>query len=1076
MIEIESWVPKLVDAVVRTLQQRVQKPRATYRVQFNPQNLTFREAAALVPYLDELGVSHLYASPYRKARSGSPHGYAIVDYNSLNPELGTPEDYRAMVQGLREHKMGHILDIVPNHMSIEPGENRWWNDVLENGPSSPFASCFDVDWHPVKEELENKILLPMLGGPYGEVLEAGHLCVRYERGAFRLQVYDKTLPLDPKTWTDLLAHRREALRLSLPPESAELRELESVVTALEHLPDRSDTRPEQVAERQREKEVIKDRLARLSAASAEVTAFLERNLREFNGTPGEPHSFDRLDRLLDAQVYRLSDWRTAADEINYRRFFDINELAAVCMETEGVFEASHRLVFELLVRGDLDGLRIDHVDGLYNPAEYLWRLQWGYLRALGRELHERLGQDQAQGDPCQAATDSPSGQAPWQTVEPLVLRALWPEIGGPDPAQLFPTLAFPAEPGEAGEAAASADAAAGREVAPAVRPPLYIVVEKILGPSEPLPTDWPVAGTTGYDFLNYLGGALVSRPGLKQLRSNYRSFVKERLEFQEAAYEGKMLILRVAMSSELQMLAHRLNRISERHRRFRDLTLNNLRVALREILASFPIYRTYISQGGISERDRRFVQWAVALAKRANPARSAAAFDFIRDVLLLEQPPGLDEAGRRERELFVGRFQQVTSPVMAKGVEDTAFYRYLPLTSLNEVGADLAKPPAAAECFHRENALRRARYPQSLLATTTHDTKRSEDVRARISVLSEIPQVWRAAVNRWKRFNRRHRADLDGRPAPVRNDEYLLYQTLVGVWPVTPPDQHELQELRERLLRYMEKATREAKSRTSWINPDAAYEAGLRQFVTKVLEDHPKNRFLPDFGAFHEQILDFGLYSALSQVTLKLMSPGIPDIYQGQELWDFSLVDPDNRRPVNFACRRELLAELREATATREGQAALVRRLGLAPRDPCLKLYVTWRLLEFRRTHRELFDGGEYVPLSAHGTAAEHVCAFAWRTPAGQERGPQTAVVVVPRLLAQLMHPATQSGIRPAPLGAAVWHDTRLDVSGLHSTEAVNVLTGQRCGWNRSGLLVGDALADFPVAVLRGQQGRAPGS
>lgn len=1065
MSELATCVEHLVDGVLRTLAERRQRPRATYRLQFRPDDVTFRAAAALVPYLADLGISHLYASPYRKARSGNPHGYAIVDYDNLNPELGTPEDHRAMVDALHAHGLGHILDIVPNHMSIEPGENQWWTDVLENGPGSPFSPCFDIDWQPVKEELANKVLLPMLGDQYGEVLESGHLRVDYQQREFRLRVYEKTLPLDPKTFTQLLTHRLDELRQRLPQDSPDLRELESIVTALEHLPDRNETQPDRVAERRREKEVVKERLARLTATSADMAAFVERNVLEFNGTPGDPASFDRLERLLDAQVYRLADWRTAADEINYRRFFDINELAAVCMESEPVFDASHRLVFDLLVRGDLEGLRIDHVDGLLNPTEFLWRLQWGYVRTLGRAIYERFLSAGADADVARGTTGSRNGDNSWAVIEAVFLRALWRRIGGLDPARVFPSLTFPPllEPTEAGYAQlqTAAEAKAPREL------PLHIVVEKILDPVEPLPAEWPVAGTTGYDFLNQLGGLFVSRPGLKQLRSNYRRFVGQRLEFEEAAYQGKVTILRVAMSSELQMLAHRLNRISERHRRFRDLTFNTLRVALREILAHFPIYRTYIGQGTIAERDRRFVQWAVALAKRSNPVRSAVAFDFIRGVLLLEQPPELDEAGRRERELFVGRFQQVTSPVMAKGVEDTAFYRCFPLTSLNEVGADPAKPPAALECFHRENVFRRTQYPFSLLATSTHDTKRSEDVRARISVLSEIPQAWRAAVNRWSRMNRRHRTDLDAVPAPSRNDEYLFYQTLVGLWPLTPPDANVRRDLTQRLQCYMEKATREAKLHTSWINPDPGYDGAVRQFVAAVLEDHPKNRFLPDFQAFHEQVVDWGLYTALAQAALKLASPGVPDIYQGQELWDFSLVDPDNRRPVDFARPRNALAQLQHRVA--EGSQArllLARELAQTPRDPRLKLYVTWQMLQFRRRYGEFFDAAEYVPVTVDGPQKEHVCSFVWRMAPADGQPGRFALVVVPRLIAQLLQTAGVESTSGGPVGGSVWQSTRLVLDELGISGGTELLTGRPLAWTGGQLAVAELLSEFPAALL----------
>ena len=1028
MSSLSLWVDWLADVIGRTIEDRCCHPTATYRVQFRPGQLTFRDAAAIVPYLDELGISHLYASPYLKARSGSAHGYAIVDYGHLNPELGNEDDYRAMVEALHGRGMGQILDTVANHMSATPAENLWWNDVLENGPSSPRAAYFDIDWRPVKEELRNRILLPILGNQYGDVLESGELRLEYREGAFFLRYGESLLPLDPRTYRHILAHGIEMLKESLPADSEDLRELESVVTALEHLPKRTDTEPDSVAERQREKEVIKDRLRRLVERAAPIAEFIHRNVEELNGAPDDPHGYDRLDKLLDAQVYRLSHWKAAADEINYRRFFDINELAAVCVEEPDVFEESHRLVFDLLARGDVDGLRIDHIDGLYDPPEYLRRLQEGYLRTLGRSVYERASA--TTGEPPAGA---PNGPPPvWAEVEPALLKRM---------AAMIDTNR--------------------------VRLPLYVVVEKILGAEEVLPKSWLLSGATGYGFLNSVNRLLVDPSGLAELVKLYGRFINRRLDFREVAHQAKLLILRTSMASDLQLLAHRLNRISERHRRSRDFTLNTLRVALREIFACFPVYRTYIQQGDVSEHDRSVLYRAAAQAKRRNPATDAAVFDFIRDVLLLERPPDMNEAGRQERELFVGRFQQVTSPVMAKGVEDTAFYRYFPLASLNEVGGDPAEGATTVEEFHRHNAQRQDLWPRALICTTTHDAKRSEDVRARINVLSEIPRMWRTAVNRWSRLNRRRRHEVDGRPAPSRNDEYLFYQTLVGIWPLTPPDDASLQELAGRVRAYMEKATREAKVHTSWISPDAEYDAAVRHFVTATLDNHSRNRFLVECTRFHEQVVNWGLYGALSQTLLKLTSPGVPDVYQGQEFWDFSLVDPDNRRPVDFQHRRAVLSAIQHDVA--QGDASLlglVQYLGRTPSDMRTKLFVTWQTLEFRRRNAELFQQGDYIPLEAAGSRAEHVCAFVRRLPPLDAPDRPTAVVIVPRWLARLTPLPPDSITPPPPLGKAVWGDTHLDVRPWMSAPLKNLFTGQVYSPDESPLDLWNVLADFPVALL----------
>ena len=597
--------------------------------------------------------------------------------------------------------------------------------------------------------------------------------------------------------------------------------------------------------------------------------------------------------------------------------------------------------------------------------------------------------------------------------------------------------------------------------------PLYVVVEKILGPEEPLPQQWLVAGTTGYDFLNSMNGLFVDRIGLRELVKLYDRFIDQRPNYDEVAHQSKLLILRTAMSSDLQLLAHRLNRISERHRRSRDFTLNTLRIALREILTCFPVYRTYIREGDVSERDRQFVNRAAAQAKRRNPATDSAVFDFIRDVLLLQSPPGLDEAGRHERALFVGRFQQVTSPVMAKGIEDTAFYRYFPLASLNEVGGDPARGVTTIEEFHAQNLARQTQWPRSLISTTTHDTKRSEDVRARLNVLSEIPHLWRKAVNRWARLNRRHLREVNGQPAPSRNDEYLFYQSLTGIWPLAEPEGEALGQLTERMQVYMEKATREAKLQTSWVNPVAEYDAAVREFVAAALSGRGKNRFLSEFRRFHKQIVNWGLFTALSQTLLKLTSPGVPDIYQGQELWDFSLVDPDNRRPVDFAHRKEMLAKLRESLSADDGSLlALARRLVENPRDPQLKLFVTWRILQLRRQYAELFQNGKYIPLEVQGSRAMHVCAFAREYQSVQDSSRQIAIVIAPRLIAQLTPLPENAVLPPPPLGPAIWEDTRIMLGDLASSPLKNLFTGQVCPVQDSQILLATAFSDFPVALL----------
>ncbi|MBN1395527.1 MAG: malto-oligosyltrehalose synthase [Pirellulales bacterium] len=1089
MNELSWWVDEIVADVRRTLVERRGWPETTYRLQLNRERMTFNDAAALVPYLHELGVGHVYASPSMKAAAGSPHGYDVVDYGRLNPELGGEEGYAALVAALHGHGMGLIQDIVPNHMGIVAAENALWSNVLENGPGSPYARYFDVDWRPVKAELANKVLLPLLGGQYGEVLESGQLRLEYREGAFFVRYCQRRLPLDPRTYSAVLANRLDELTETLGAASDELRELESILTALEYLPPATETDPLRANERQREKEVVKRRLRQLTEKCKPIAEHIERNLAELNGAPDDPRSYDRLDELLNAQVYRLAHWKSAADEVNYRRFFDINELAAVCTEDPQVFDLIHKAIFEMLVRGEIDGLRIDHIDGLFDPLEYLWRLQWGYVKSLARASHGRLFEKRVESNnveqsPLAVQNDNSQSKASkqqWEAVEAQVLIELWRGLGGHPP----PDLLLEESPDDGALPWRLIEPQRTNEVAyPTYRLPLYVLVEKILSPEESLPESWPVAGTTGYDFLNPVNRLLVDRSGLHELLKIYKRFTGLRTDFREVTHQARLLILRVAMSSDLHLLAHRINRISERHRRTRDYTLDSLRLALREILTCFPEYRTYIRRRMVSERDRRVISRAAAQAKRRNPARDTALFDFIRDVLLLEQPPGLDEEGRDQRDLFVGRFQQVTSPLVAKGIEDTAFYQYLPLASLNEVGGDPIGGAGTVAEFHEQNLDRLAKRPGSLIATTTHDTKRSEDVRARINVISEIPRQWRTAVNRWSRSNRRHRREVDGQPAPSRNDEYLLYQTLLGVWPLDPPDGDGWRLFVERMQGYMEKATREAKRRTSWISPNEEYDAAVRDFVAAVLDDNPKNRFLADFRKFEDHVVDFGLYGALSQALLKLTSPGVPDLYQGQELWEFWLVDPDNRRPVDFDRRRWLLAEIQSVvTAGDDEQLTLVRYLAENPRDSRLKLLVTWQALQFRRRCAELFRSGRYEPLAVEGFAADHICAFAWRVgqavPDTNKKETDTsvrhsltyediAIVAVPRLLMSLAARFHEESHDPwRPLGESAWRDTRVSIAGLPPDRPLmNLFTGQACPFDDSGLSAAKLFADFPVALL----------
>jgi (1->4)-alpha-D-glucan 1-alpha-D-glucosylmutase len=989
-------------------------PRATYRLQFN-RHFTFDDAARLVPYLDALGISDLYASSYLAARPGSLHGYDIIDHGRLNPEVGSAEAYDRLVATLRERGMGQILDVVPNHMGIAEGTNRWWNDVLAHGPSSPYAERFDVDWQPVERHLAGKVLLPILGDQYGRVLEGQELALEIDAGALQVRYHDSRLPVEPGSATVVLRHSLPLLVEALGAGSVRVQEFESIITALANLPAVTETAPERVRERLRETEVARRRLSELIASDDAVRSALDKTLRAFNGTLGDPRSFDMLDRLLAEQPYRLAHWRVAGEEINYRRFFDVNELAAIRMEDPAVFRDTHRLILSLIDRGAVTGLRIDHPDGLYDPRRYFLALQ--------RERVEQL----AHRRPARDDLLTPGARAAAATA---VFDTRCPD--DPTPAECRP---------------------------------LYLVAEKILGKGERLPARWAIHGTTGYEMLNLVGGLLVDPASARRMAATYVTFTGERTSYADLVYECKKLILDVSMSSELSVLGHALSRLAERSRYSRDFPRKSLTDALREVIACFPLYRTYIETDTqeVALQDRACIEVAVAFAKRHNPATSVSIFDFVRDILLLRAPDIADDAYRREQRAFIQKFQQLTPPVMAKGVEDTAFYRYHRLVSLNEVGGDPERFGVPVDEFHRQCAARQEAWPSALSATSTHDSKRGEDVRARVHVLSEVPRAWREAVRRWHRWNRRHTSVIEGQRVPDRNDEYLLYQTLFGAWPLEELSTEGRARFTARIQAYMAKASKEAKVRTSWINPDEAYDGALQRFIARILDPAASPRFLADLAAFRDSLATPGVVNALAQTVLKITVPGVPDFYQGSELWDLNLVDPDNRRPVDFTARTRALAELGARVAAGD-LAGLARDLVRDWPDGRIKLYTIWRALGCRRSAPDLFQAGAYVALAAAGRHAAHVCAFARRA------GSAAVVVVVPRLTARL----TDNGARP-PLGAAVWADTHVLLpEELAAAAYVDVFTGATVpgapGGRGRALSVAELLAEFPVALLEARR------
>jgi malto-oligosyltrehalose synthase len=950
-------------------------PLATYRLQLN-RGFTFDQATAIVPYLSALGISHCYISPCLKARSGSMHGYDIVDHNSLNPEIGSPEEFDRFVTTLHEHGMGLILDIVPNHMGVMGSDNSWWLDVLENGEASIYAGFFDIDWHPLKDELDGKVLIPVLHDHYGAVLESGELKLVFhpERGEFDVSYRNHRFPVDPREYPRILQHCEATLAAKLGEQSPDLLEFQSLITAFGHLPGRQEVSSDRIAERNRDKEIHKRRLAELCARSQEIAACILGAVDLINGTPADPASFEELHELIKAQTFRLANWRVASDDVNYRRFFDTNDLASICVENETVFQATHRLVLSLVADGKVDGFRVDHPDGLYDPAQYFERLQSSIALATNN-------------------SDS-----------------------------------------------------------------YYVIIEKILLGSERLPAEWPVCGTTGYDFANLVNGVFVDAAAVTQFERIYRDFIGDEVDVDDLFYRCRKLIIRVALASELNVLAHQIAKIALSKRYTCDFTLNSLHDALMEVVASFPVYRTYVSPSGVSENDVRCILRAIASAKWRSPAADTSIFDFIGQVLLTSIADRQDPAYRNAVTTFAMKFQRFTSPVMAKGLEDTAFYRYNRLVSLNDVGSDLHRFGTTTPEFHLANQERVRDWPHTMLTTSTHDSKRSEDVRARINVLSEMPGLWRLRVRNWRQFNRSHKILVNDRPAPLPNDEYLLYQTLVGAWPSESlNDADEWKTFCERIENYMLKAIREAKQNTSWINRNTAYETAVSSFVRTLLNREAKNRFLDDFVPFQRRVARIGLWNSLSQTLLKLTCPGVPDIYQGNDSWDFSLVDPDNRRPVDYMRRQQMFESIQ---VWGNGPDALsIGRLLETPEDGRIKMYLIWRTLCSRQQQPALFQQGEYLPLAVEGAKANHVVAFA------RKFGTTRVIVVVPRLVAALLN-----DIDLPPIGLRIWNDTHVLLPLRScSTKCRNAFTGEILDLQKTDeyakIVVSQALSEFPVAL-----------
>jgi len=965
-------------------------PGATYRLQLH-QDFTFADAQAIVPYLARLGITHVYCSPIQRARAGSTHGYDVIEPGVINPELGGMEGFMAFTETLHAHGMGLLLDLVPNHMGVLGADNPWWQDVLENGRASAYADHFDIEWQPLDAQLAGKVLLPILGDAYGDILARGELVLAHdvEQGRLEFTYHAHRFPLAPESYAQVL--RAAELRI-VDAEVAAI--VASIAAAFANLPGADGA----WEAREREKANTHGRLVKLTARHASAHEAIDNAVAWFNAQAQR----DPLHALLEAQHYRLAYWRVASDEINYRRFFDINELAALRIERAEVFEATQSLALDLAARGLAQGLRIDHPDGLFDPAQYFERLQRGFVERRGGVLPAL----DADGRPCR---------------------------------------------------------------------PLYVVAEKIAAPHEDVPASWHVHGTTGYRFANVANGVLIDGDAAAAFGRIWRGFTGLVEAYEAVVREGKRAVTRNALSSELTMLAAQLLRLARADRRTRDFTLNNLRRALAQVVACMTVYRTYIVDEP-SAQDAHFIDEAVREAMRASELPDHSIFEFLRTSLLgraVAEAPEL----QREALRFAARFQQFSAPVAAKGVEDMAFYRYFPLASINEVGGEPSVFGTTVAAFHAASADRAQRWPHTMLTTSTHDNKRGEDVRNRIDVLSEMPSAWRLALRRWHALNAplRHGIERNAEDAawPSPQDEYLFYQTVLGTWPVGGVQGADARAYADRLVRYMHKAAREAKSHTSWTHPDERYEAALEGFVRGALAEAGAggaNRFVQDMQPLAHRLARYGALNSLVLVTLKYTSPGVPDLYQGNELVDLSLVDPDNRRPVDYAQRASLLSEFEQAAVRGDG-ATLLRAAMASPWDGRAKLWTTWLLLQLRQRQPALFRDGHYQPLAVQGAQARHALAFA------RTQGNAALIVVTGRLFAQL------DGVRvrgeregeekgkdaasPPGLDAGLWGDTALALPApLQQRRWRDVLDQRDITGLDAGLRLDELLAGRPCAVL----------
>ncbi len=977
----------------RVVQSEARAPISTYRLQMHSQ-FTFSDAQNILPYLKQLGINDVYSSPIFEARAGSQHGYDVTRHDRLNPELGGEAGFHHLSDALREAGMGLLLDIVPNHMGVG-NDSIWWQDVLQNGRASEYATFFDIDWEPLEPDMRGKLLLPILGSHYGEELESKKIQVVFENGSAFIHYYDHSFPIATRT-IPLLFPEEDDEKNGVPLSFRDL------LKEMTHIPPHDTVDPNLAAQRREQLAELRPRL-REALLSESLQPILRQAAERVNGTEGHPRSFDLLHALLEVQPYRLAYWRVSSEEINYRRFFDINDLVGLRMEDPAAFAQTHSLVRGLLAKQQITGLRIDHCDGMFNPRQYLIRLQLLYVAS------------QCSGETAQEPV-SRNG------IESGILDSLrgydWTRSQGP----------------------------------------LYTVVEKILEPREALPREWPVRGTSGYDFLHLANHVFIQAQNEDRFTALYAKILGRIVDPDELIYRSKLQVMHTSLASEVYVLTNLLNQLSNRDRHARDFTESILETVIRETIACFPVYRTYIDdRGQYTERDIAFIAQAIWRAKYHNREIDGSAFDYLQNTLLLGDR---NDEKYQARLYFALKFQQLTGPVMAKGVEDTAFYVYSRFLSSNEVGSSLKAFGISSDFFHASNQDRLQKSPDSMLGTSTHDTKRSEDVRNRLNVLSEIPTQWSSIVRRWVRMNARHKQKLaDGRIVPDANEEYFIYQSIVGAWPLQMETREDRTRFLERMKQYCAKAFSEAKVNLSWTNPNPAYFDAVNSFLSRILV--PTNRlretrFVETLKAFLPPVQLFGAVNSLAQLVLKIASPGVPDFYQGTDLWDLSLVDPDNRRPVDYVLRKQVLDALREMHE-REGGAAVCSEVLRTLPDGRIKLWTMHRALITRNGLHLLFRHGEYIRLNIEVEKQQNALAFLRRDPATQ----QSVLIVVPRFACSL------AGAKPHLPLADVWGQATLSLPGQTPKNFRNVFTGEVIRADETGRLhLRDLLAHYPVAML----------